>query len=267
MELPSIFDEYKFINTSTTRLGGVTAEVETENSVEAFAKIGVDQERREILREIRLLKARVGVEPFLIREYDDGTVAALVTQRVSGRRLDSVLKEVTLEESLQLLWNLLENIDPNPSNWVDSLPNAVEEELRDIEEYLLDGKIDLEQVSKELGCDATKRFEWLRAEFQKHNADRLTHGDLCLPNALVQDDSAIILIDWGKSGKACIERDLASLKWSLERNQLSSLWEHFIIFLSKKNLAFDTKMIPLYREIDFFWYSYKPWQDLRFTSR
>jgi aminoglycoside phosphotransferase len=136
------------------------------------------------------------------------------------------------------------------------LRNGLDFELETISILLKENKIDKIKFKDSTGQVPENVFELLMKEKEEHHSDVLTHGDYCIPNLLIKDGKLSGIIDWGKSGKGDLYRDLSSVEGSLMRNIGISGMRDLFIILGLDYEKFSRKKIEFYKKIDQFWYNY-----------
>ncbi len=93
-----------------------------------------------------------------------------------------------------------------------------------------------------------KHYERLMQLYPQNENIGFTHGDLCLPNILINNNS-IGFVDLGSSGLGDTYRDLALISRSIQSN-FGTKWENF--FFSKLKGDIDFEKIEFYRLLDQF---------------
>ncbi len=97
--------------------------------------------------------------------------------------------------------------------------NKLASELKAIGEAARGNRIDVEAFQKaNNGNTPAVVFEYLQDRSKIFDADVFTHGDYCLPNILIVDQTNYGFVDWSEAGIGDIYRDLASISKSIARN-------------------------------------------------
>jgi aminoglycoside phosphotransferase len=256
-ELREIIGDGVVVETRTTRLGGECAFVQGPRVGELLITFGGGQQRLELLREVRLLRSvgNFSLIPECVGFVDEGDTAFLVVKKIHALPLNEAWSAIGNETGLRILDEVFEFLSQATGELLNRLADGVSEELADIRR-LLDAKaIDAEAFKKDThGIAPEAFFDASREQFARKRNEILTHGDLCLPNILVKPDGHWVLIDWGKSGRGPVARDLASLEGSLERNAIGGAFDALLSRLGISDTPEFRSELTLFRGIDLFWY-------------
>ena len=135
-----------------------------------------------------------------------------------------------------------------------ALPVAVHEEIADIEELIDSPQFDAARFRSSVGSEPKPALERIKRAVNLYAHEGISHGDLCLPNVQVSSIGTWRVLDWGKSGRGNLARDIAALRPSLERNQMGRVWQSLSEFLVGRVSEHE---LVTYRELDYFWYAMK----------
>ena len=91
-------------------------------------------------------------------------------------------------------------------------------ELSNAVRALDEKRIDLGAFRLDVGMEAPAVLELLLGGRSGIVEDIFTHGDLCLPNLIIDDDRVSGVIDWGLAGVANRNRDFMSAELTIRRN-------------------------------------------------
>lgn len=245
------------VDLQQTRLDGGLAQLRGPTVGELFVKYGSGQQRVEILREVRFLgMAGDGDKvPKCIGCVDDSGVAFLVLRKIHGSPLHDVWTTSGREAGVRVLCEVLAFLSSRTDELLTRLPSAVREELDDIRLLLDSNAVDVAAFKRDSGgVEPGRLYDTICERIPWDREEILSHGDLCLPNILVQPDGNWSLIDWGKSGRGPIMRDLASLEGSLSRNGCSDAFGEVLRRIGIAETESLRAELQLYRGLDLFWY-------------
>ncbi len=257
--IPLSMQGSEILSTQATRLGGSITYLKTPNGTEAFLKTARQFERLELQREFRnlvALKGRVPI-PDVLDFQDDGIVTQLVLQRAPGVPLHEMCQSWEKEKTLSVIAEVLHTLWNSADILQLLLPSqGVEEELQDVALLLEQGRIDTIGFEQDSGVKSPiTAYHQVKANLELRKFNVLSHGDLCLPNILVQTDGTWLLIDWGKAGIADRFRDLASLEGSLRRNIDVGAFHELLKYLDLDDPNNIDKKMSVYKLLDVFWYN------------
>lgn len=254
-ELPEFVQNAEKISQQKSRLGGSITHVQSDNGAEYFIKLGFGFERLELLREYRNMVDLGGIIPIPKVSYfaDLGAGAVLISERFKGRPLHECMVDIESAHVVELAKEVLEALwsaEISPGD----LPIAAMEELEDIQELMSHNLLDLACFKKNTGKNPSELMNKALTQIQGHDVNVVSHGDLCLPNILVNEDFDWVLIDWGKGGKGDKSRDLAALEGSFARNNDERLFQELV---SSCELTIQESLrakMDLYTSLDNYWY-------------
>src|SRR5438128_11894946 len=132
------------ISRHSTRLGGYLLHYDSPVYGEIFVKYGLEQARREIIRENQTIQAiaRRVATPTIVFFYDDGTEALIATQAVQGEPLQIAVKSLGRDPALKGLATVIESLWNLPPDVLEDLPVGVKIEIQDIHRLLDENRID-----------------------------------------------------------------------------------------------------------------------------
>lgn len=244
---------YHVENSWSSRLGGQIVSILADDGRRFFVKKGAGFERHELRRESRMLGCLQGLDfvPAMQEFHDDGDHAVLVTEAVLGLPLhEAAIGNVALVEPV--LVDVFERLDAVAPEIYSTLPVAVLEEITDIEELISAPSFDAARFVAGVGQDPRVCLERIKHEVGLHDHCRISHGDLCLPNIVLTDAGRWSLLDWGKSGRGNRARDLAALRFSLQRNEMNEIWTGLVQRVGDEVTEAE---LTMYRQLDYFWYA------------
>lgn len=97
--------------------------------------------------------------------------------------------------------------------------NRLNIRIQEAEQNVIDGLVDEDDFDVERkGRKAADLFLELKASIPKNEDLVFTHGDYCLPNIIIHENSIGGFIDWGNSGMADRYQDIALMVRSLNSN-------------------------------------------------
>ncbi len=119
-----------------------------------------------------------------------------------------------LADTLHKLWAV--DISECPCKW------TLQRRLELAEENVINNLVNIEDAQPDTFGpnafrDPEQLLQWLK-ENQPEQGECLSHGDFCLPNIYLSDDSVTGLIDLGKTGMADPWQDIALCCRSLDNN-------------------------------------------------
>ena len=76
-----------------------------------------------------------------------------------------------------------------------------------------------------------------------------THGDLCLPNILIRQETSAGFVDWGEAGLSDPHRDLALLAYSIRSNFSK---KYVKLFFDAYGCQVDEQKLEFYKLLDQF---------------
>ncbi len=130
-------------------------------------------------------------------------------------------------------------------------------------EYSSDFLLSLAKRKIQQGCISTSNFDTHWRNFTPHRLFQelvankptkdflsFTHGDFCLPNILIHNNSLSGFIDWGYAGVGDYYSDLTSVLWSIQYNFGSKWWPFFLSEYGIEDV--DWKRILFYRQLNEF---------------
>lgn len=219
-----------------------------------YLKVGSGYSGDELKREAERLEWLKGnpIAPQLLEFWEIEGYSHLLILEIRGKALHEVsnLNEIQIVEIIAKALRMIHDLP------AASCPfkNTLRYEIKEIEGFTRDGRLDVTQFSINNGKKPEEVIEILNKMKERFSEDTVTHGDFCLPNILVESNDVAGVVDWGKCGVADRHRDFSALDGSIKRN----LGEKYILEfynaygISPKSV--DQELINFYKLMDQFHY-------------
>lgn len=253
--IKSLMEGAEILNIVEGRMKNQIIKISHRDRGECFLNISQGEALTELEGEHILLKNYKDKLPIpkIVAYETTGVNGYLMTTAVEGTPMHLIIDQLDTSKILDILGETLYMI--SSAQLMPDLRDGLGLELDTISLLMKENKINKYRFEKTTGQVPEKILELLKKEKEEHNTDVLTHGDYCIPNLLIKDGKLSGIIDWGKSGKGDIYRDLSSVEGSLMRNLgVSGLRELFSIL--RLDTEFYLRKIEYYNKIDQFWYNY-----------
>ena len=189
-------------------------------SEDMVLKIEPAHESDESIALLRWLEGRLPVPKVIYSEVHGGE-SFLLMSRIKGRMAcDEYYMErpqlliPLLAKALKMLWAV--DITDCPRM------RSLDDELKDAERNVVNGEVDIDMCEPETFGDGGFKdphelLEWLK-DNRPESENVFSHGDMCLPNIMIDNGDISGFIDLGDAGIADKWRDIALCRRSLKHN-------------------------------------------------
>lgn len=222
-----------------------------------FLKIATGNAAIEVSTEHNIIKilSQLFPVPKLIDFAETSSYTLIITEEIEGYPAHILNGHDTSKESVHVVGKALRQLHNISSGEKLSLPNGLDEELKQIDLALQKNLINVARFKeKNVGRTPSEIFNQLEREQQTHQTDCITHGDYCLPNVLRQGINLAGIIDWGKSGMSDRHRDFSAMEGSISRNFGAEIVPLFYKAYGVVPSDIERDKIIFYQKVDQFWY-------------
>lgn len=242
------------------RLGANVYRLSQPDGCGLFLKLATGNAALEIATEQNIIKTLYQLFPVpkLIHFAETSSYKLIITEELEGYPAYILKENETGEEAVYVVGKALKQLHNISSLEKLSLPNGLDEELKQIDIALQKSLIDVAQFQeKNSGRTPSEVFNQLCREQQTHQTVCITHGDYCLPNILRQGLNLSGVIDWGKAGMGDFHRDFSSIEGSIIRNFGDKMVQLFYEAYGVSPSDIERDKIIFYKKMDQFWYCFK----------
>lgn len=235
------------------RLGNVIFLLRDIHLGECYLNVASGYVQYELRGEYRFLSGDTGNLPVakVLFYTEEDSVSYLLTTYLRGKPLHQVLSQFTPTALIDFVGKTLFDIMRLPCT---NVGNGLQEELEQVKGMLERGEVDAERFQQEMKRQPEKMFVQLVEEAKGHSNTVYTHGDYCLPNLLVEDKKLSGIIDWGKSGRGDVCRDLSALEGSMRYNVGYAAMEEICQAAGLIDTAGLQEKRTFYQKLDQYWY-------------
>ncbi len=220
-QVVGLIDWSKPIESKPSRLGNGLLRVTCTSGELAFLKIAKDELRDEISRETQRLlwlNVRLGSPQVLVDAEAESSW--LLISNVDGAPsylAVNTLGAVAVVELLAQTLAEIHAIDASTCPWAETW----DAELADAQQRLGTGRVNIDRLVASIKRQPEAALSWLQNRGAPKGPRVVTHGDYCMPNVLIDAHKSVGVIDWSQAGLAHPARDLASVKTTLQINELT----------------------------------------------
>jgi aminoglycoside phosphotransferase len=191
------------------------------NAPDLFLKINIGNTDAPLILEKKAMNWLQGKLPVprVIAYCETGETTYLLTERISGTSSEQAPHTDNKKNTVAILAKGLRTIH-NISISKCPLPTySCEDLILEAKKNVQEGIITAQSLQKR--GDARTPQEALEQVISLHPQTEhltFTHGDYCLPNVMIHNNTLSGFIDWGSSGVGDPHRDLVSAQYSIRRN-------------------------------------------------
>ncbi|QUI21300.1 phosphotransferase [Vallitalea pronyensis] len=223
LELQKIINSLEIVEVIKGRIGDKIIKLSDRNK-KLYLKISnTEMTQDEMENECRILNwlsfSRLNIPKVLFFQKNTNKSYMLLSN-VSGVSSHEITKKFSKEKIVEISAKALQKVHKIDAQSIPpEYTNCLAKELESIMKNVENDMIDIEAF-KEANHDKTPQtvLEYLLEKKGLFKSDVFTHGDYCLPNILIDNESNYGFVDWSQAGTGDIYRDISPMVKSINRN-------------------------------------------------